>query len=68
MQQGSEARDAVRDDQLSHTSKESTDQNPPHDSDLDEDELLGMITDISVPGGHSDDSITLVVPPGEDDL
>ena len=68
MQQGSEARDTVWDDQLSHMSKESTDQNPPHNLDLDEDELLGMITDISLPGGHSDDSITLVVPPGEDDL
>ena len=64
MQQGSEARDAVWDDQLSQISKESTDQNPPHNSDLDEDELLGMITDISVPRGHSDDSITPVVPPG----
>ena len=35
----------------SHTSEESTDQNPPHDSDLDEDELLGLPADISIPGG-----------------
>ena len=68
MQQGSEAGDAVQDDQLSQTSKDSTDQNLPHDSDLDEDELLGMITDICVPRGHLDDSIALIVPPGEDDL
>ena len=36
---------------------------PPHDSDPNEDKLLGPPTDISVPGGHSDDSITLVVSP-----
>ena len=47
------------DDQCSQMSEESTDQNPPHDSDLDEDELLGMVTDLSVPRGHSDDSIAL---------
>ena len=69
MQKGSEARDtAVRDDQFSQMSEESTDQNLPHDSDLDEDELLGTITDISVPGGHSDNSITLAIPLGEDNL
>ena len=69
MQEGSEAGDtAVRDDQFSQMSKESTDQNPPHNSYLDEDELLGTITDISVPGGYSDDSITLAVPLGEDNL
>ena len=62
MQQGSEAGDTVWDDQLSQMSGESTDQNPPHDLDL-LGELLGMITDTSVPGGHSDDSITLIVPP-----
>ena len=61
-----EARDP--DDHCSHMSEESTDQNPPHDSNPDEDELLGPVTDISVPGGHSDDSIALVVSPGEDDL
>ena len=49
-----EAGDTVWDDQISQMSKESTDQNLPHDSDLDEDELLGMITDISVPRGHLD--------------
>ena len=69
MQEGSEAGDAaVRDDQFSQMSKESTDQNPPHDLDLNEDELLGTITDISVPRGHSDDSIALAIPPGEDNL
>ena len=41
------------DDCCSHMSEESTDQNPPHDSDPDEDELLGLVTNISVPGGHS---------------
>ena len=55
-------------DCCSHTSEESTDQNPPHNSDPDEDELLGLVTDISVPRGHSNDSIALVVSPGEDDL
>ena len=39
-------------DHCSQTSEESTNQNPPHDSDPDEDELLGPPTDISVPGGH----------------
>ena len=39
----------------SHTSEESTDQNPPHDLDLNEEELLGLLADISIPGGHSDD-------------
>ena len=56
------------DDHCSQMSEESTDQNLPHDSDLDEDELLGTVTDFSVPGGHSDDSIALTVCPGEDDL
>ena len=55
-------------DCCSQTSEESTDQNPPHDSDPDEDELLGLPTNISVPGGHSNDSIALDVSPGEDDL
>ena len=66
MSEDLEARDP--DDRCSHMSEESTDQNPPHDSNPDEDELLGSLTDISVPGGHSDDSIALVVSPGEDDL
>ena len=52
----------------SHTSEESTDQNPPHDSDLNKDELLGPLADISIPGGHSDGSVALVVFPGDDDL
>ena len=56
------------DDHCSHTSEESTDQNLSHDSDPDEDELCGPITNISIPGGHTDDSITVIVPPGEDDL
>ena len=56
------------DDHCSHTSEESTNQNLPHDSDPDEDELLGPVTDISVPGGHSDNSIALVISPGEDNL
>ena len=47
----------AEEDHRSHTSDESTDQNPPHDLDIDEDELLGPPADISVPGGHSDDSI-----------
>ena len=55
-------------DHCTQTSEESTDQNPPHDSDPDEDELLGPLADISIPGGHSDDSITLVISPGDDDL
>ena len=55
-------------DHCSHTSEESTDQNPPHDSDPDEDELLGPVADISIPGGHSNDSIALIVSLGEDDL
>ena len=50
MQQGSEARDIAQDDQLCQISKESTDQNPPHNSDLNE-ELLGPVNDVSVPGG-----------------
>ena len=63
---GSEAE--AEDDCHSHVSEESTDQNPPHDSDLDEDELLGPPTDISIPRGHSDDSVALMVSPGDDDL
>ena len=66
MQESFKARDP--DDHCSQTSEESMDQNPPHDSDLNEDELLGTVTDLSVPSGHLDDSITLVVPLGEDDL
>ena len=58
----------AEEDHHSHTSEESTDQNPPHNSDLDKDKLLGLPADISVPGGHSDDSVALVVSPGDDDL
>ena len=46
--EGPEAR--ADEDHHSHTSEESTDQNPPHDSDLDKDELLGLPADISIPG------------------
>ena len=41
----------AEDDRHSHASEESTDQNLPHDSDLNEDELLGPATNVSVPGG-----------------
>ena len=68
MQQGSEARDIAQDDQLSQTSKESTDQNPPHNSGLDGEELLGPVTNVSVPRGHSDNSIALIIPPEENNL
>ena len=47
--QSSEAE--AEDDRHSHASEESTDQNPPHNSDLNEDELLGPATDISIPRG-----------------
>ena len=57
-----------QEDCCSQISEESTNQNPPHNSDPDEDELLGPPTNISVPRGHSDDSISLVVSLGEDDL
>ena len=55
-------------DCCSQTSEESTDQNLPHDSDPDEDELLGLPTNISIPRGHSDNSIALVVSPGDNNL
>ena len=58
----------VEEDCHSQMLEESTDQNPPHDSDPDEDELLGPPADISIPRGHSDDSIALMVSPGDDDL
>ena len=58
----------VEEDHRSQTSEESTNQNLPHDSDPDEDELLEPPADISVPGGHSNDSIALIVSLGDDDL
>ena len=58
----------AEDDHHSHASEESTDQNPPHNLDLDEDELLGPATNVSIPGGHSDDSVALVVSPKDNDL
>ena len=45
----------VEEDRHSQMSEESTDQNLPHDSDPNEDELLGLPADISIPGGHSND-------------
>ena len=68
MLQGSKTEDGPLNDQCSQTSEDSMDVNPPWDSDIDEEELLGPVTDISVTGGHLDDSITLVVPPEEDNL
>ena len=64
--QSSEAE--AEDDHHSHASEESMGQNPPHDSDLNEDKLLGLATNVSVPGGHSDDSVAIVVSPKDDDL
>ena len=64
--QSSEAE--AEDDRHSHMSEESMDQNPPHDLDLDEDELLGPATNVSVPREHSDDSVALVVSPKDDNL
>ena len=55
-------------DRHSQMSEESTDQNPSHDSNPDEDELLRLPADISVPRGHSNDSIALVISPRDDDL
>ena len=68
MVQGSEIEDGPLDDQYSQTSEDSADVNPPQDSDIDKEELLGPVTDISVPGGHLDDSIALVICPEEDNL
>ena len=68
MLQGSEMEDGPLDDQYNQTSKDSSDENPPWDSDIDEEKLLGLATDVSAPGGHLDDSITLVIPPEEDNL
>ena len=64
--QSSEAK--AEDDRHSHVSEESMDQNPPHDLDLDEDKLLGPVTNVSIPRGHSDDSIALMVSLKDDDL
>ena len=55
-------------DHCSHMSEESTNQNPPHNSDPNEDELLGPPTNISVPRGHSNGSIALIISLEEDDL
>ena len=58
----------AKEDHHSHMTEESMDQNPPHNSDLNEDKLLGPLADVSIPGGHSDDSVALIVSPGDDDL
>ena len=68
MLQGSETEDGPPDDQNSQTSKDSTDMNPHQDLDIDEEELLGPVTDVSVPGGHLDDLIALVVHSEEENL
>ena len=67
MLQGSETEDGPLDDQNSQTSEDSMDMIPPQDLNIDV-ELLGPVTDVSVPGGYSDDSIALVIPPEEDNL
>ena len=54
----------VEEDRRSQMSEESTDQNPPHNSDPDEDELLGPPANISLPGRHSNDSISSCGFPG----
>ena len=54
----------VPDDHCSQISEESTDQNPPYDLDLNKDELMGTVTNLSIPRGHSDDSIILIIPLG----
>ena len=64
MLQGSEVEDGPPDED----SEDSADENPPWDSDVDEEELLGLATDVSAPGEHSDDLIALVIPPEEDNL
>ena len=62
MVQGSEAGD----DHLGGQNvNDSNDENPLWDSDINEDELLGAIADVSIPGGHSDDSVALAIPPDE---
>ena len=58
----------VDEDHRSQMSEESTDQNLPHDSNPNEDKLLGLLANISIPGGHSNDSITLIISLGDDDL
>ena len=60
--------DGPPDDQDSQSSKESTDENPPQNLDVNEDELLGPAMDISIPERHSDDSVALVIPPEVDNL
>ena len=65
MVQGSEAGD----DHLGGWNvNDSDDENPLWDSDVNEDELLGAIADVSIPGGHLDGSVALAIPPDEDIL
>ena len=68
MLQGSEAEDSPLDDWYSQSSEDSIDENPPQDLDICKDKLLGPAMDISIPGGHSDVSVALVIPPEEDNL
>ena len=46
----------------------SNDENPLWDSDVNEDKVLGVIADVSIPGGHLDNSVALAIPPDEDIL
>ena len=62
MAQGLEVGDGLQE------SQSSDDENPLQDLDVDKDELLGVVADVSIPRGHSDDSIALRVPPDEDTL
>ena len=64
MLQGSKVGDGPPDED----SEDSADENPPQDTNIDEEELLGLATDVSVSGGHLDNSIALVIPPEEDNL
>ena len=68
MLQGSDTEDGPLDDWDSQSSEDSTDENPPQNLDIDKDELLGPAMDVSIPGGHSDDLVTLVISPEEDNL
>ena len=63
--QGSEAGD---DHPGGQNINDSNDENPPWDSDINEDELLGAIADVSIPGRHLDDSVALAIPPDEEIL
>ena len=53
------------DDHCSQTSEESTDQNPPHDLNPDEDELLGPVNDIPFLGDIRTSPSPLLFPRGK---